>query len=192
MYPKCPYGLTPLNVLKVHVQFKHQNDLSCKRPNCYRDFDSWNVFSKHVRSHIMNQDLMTCPQSRPQATIDDGEINANPDPADIHESCSDKLSPDFDHAKKMIHYSFSSLVAKMYAGIKLPRNAVQTMVDDTINLFEDVVSQIKVCFTLDTAADDKNVSLMIFLGENIQRFKASLKNLDQYTGNLVNYWGQGF
>lgn len=137
----CSSKFQCINYLVIHLNIYHDikaiKEFNCKNSNFLRSFSSLNSFKKHLNVHISIpnssvQNINVCNLSESNPNISNNATNIySPDNNIIVENLpSVKPINTLDFLKQELQKNSLYLTSKWYSNVSIPRNIVQTLIDD--------------------------------------------------------------
>lgn len=145
---KCLSNLANFNLLFLNFKVYHANNITfykCLEDNCLRSFSSLNSFKKHVKPHINNSpishDLNNISNNNHFDLPDASIINIINDNV-IDESINVETD-NSDNYESFVNNKAVGLLSKWYNESGLPRNKVQSIMNDITTFLNDIVPPLK-------------------------------------------------
>lgn len=150
----CDSQFVQSSHLLIHLNIFHNSksikEFKCKQPNCFRIFGSLDSFKKHINSHplisiknniIIDQEMNVdnYPPILTNSTI----------PSNFSVICEplEEIDPSFSAQdslnEKKIQKNVINLVSKWYCNSAIPRNMVQTLLDDVQHFNNSILIDVK-------------------------------------------------
>lgn len=184
---ECQFELS--SHLLIHLNIFHDpksiSKFNCKHPNCFRTFGSLDLFKKHINSHSFNyvQNNITITQDidnhSPILTqnITTKTLTSNSNTQYVNSEKIDTYVFSHESLKNKIQKNAIILVSKWYSNGAIPRNMVQSLLDDVENFNASILQDItdKIINNPNSTDTVKNLSLIL----------NALKNLSTPFDNLI-------
>lgn len=143
----CNSKFNSINYLIIHLRIYHElnsiKEFVCKSPNCWRSFSQLNSFKKHLNTHYIsnynNQNInnfnLNTNQQIASLNTQNNEIINNP--------CLKSFIDTSEYLKQELQKHTLHLTSKWYSNPLIPRNIVQTLINDVQHFSDSIFSVLK-------------------------------------------------